>query len=82
MIIDIRDRTQWQKDGIEGSLCLPLRHVPEQLDMLQDQKNLVFVCLTGMQSRRLCYKYREQLPQARAASLGELRIKPTSFYSV
>jgi rhodanese-related sulfurtransferase len=61
MIVDIRDTNQWRKDGIKDSICIPIRHIPDNLDMLAKQDKVIFVCHTGLHSRRIAYKYRDVL---------------------
>ena len=59
MIVDIRDTSAWKKDGIDGSVCIPLRHIKDNLDMLSSQDSVVFVCHSGLHSRKLAHKYRD-----------------------
>lgn len=58
-IIDIRDRSQWLRDGVEGSVCIPMRSL--NVDHLKGFKRVVFVCYSGQHSRRLAHKYSDVL---------------------
>jgi rhodanese-related sulfurtransferase len=59
MIVDIRDRKDWKKNGIEGSICIPIRHIPDNLEMFKQQDKVIFVCKSGLHSRRIAHKYRD-----------------------
>ena len=73
MIVDIRDTSNFQKNGILGSINIPERHIKDNIEHLKTFDNVVFVCYAGTHSRRLAHLYSKDLKDVRGTNLSEFK---------
>ncbi|MED5372413.1 MAG: rhodanese-like domain-containing protein [Myxococcota bacterium] len=60
LILDIREPYELRSGFAEGSLCIPMNHVPQRIDELRDRPTLVVVCAAGARSFGVAHYLREQ----------------------
>lgn len=51
-LVDVREPVEWQISSINGALCIPLSQLPQRLEELDRNKDLVLFCRTGVRSAR------------------------------
>lgn len=53
-LLDVREANEFAYARIEGSLHIPLRQLPERLDELDAEQDVVVICHHGMRSQQAC----------------------------
>lgn len=61
MIIDIRDTSDFKKKSMAGSFNIPERTLKDSIDFLNTFEEVIFVCPTGINARRIAHKYKDIL---------------------
>jgi rhodanese-related sulfurtransferase len=51
-VVDVRERYEWDAGHIEGARHIPLGELPNRLDELPRDADVVFYCQTGGRSSR------------------------------
>lgn len=51
LLLDVREPWEYDTAHIEGSTLVPMRSVPEQLPMLDPERETVVICHHGIRSR-------------------------------
>lgn len=54
LLLDVREANEFAHARIEGSVHIPLRQLPEQLDQLDSAQDIVAICHHGMRSQQAC----------------------------
>lgn len=54
LLLDVREPHEFAYAHIEGSLLMPLQQVPERLDELDAEQDIVVICHHGMRSQQAC----------------------------
>ena len=54
-IIDVRQKEEYDIVRIKGSKLIPMEELPERLDEIDWNKNVVFVCRSGSRSKMMAY---------------------------
>lgn len=49
-IIDVRNPIEYKAEHIEGSINIPLKKIPLQIDELKKMKNIILCCASGKRS--------------------------------
>jgi rhodanese-related sulfurtransferase len=55
LLLDVREPWEFEKCHLEGSVLIPMREVPDSLDDLDQQKEIVVICHHGIRSRQVAY---------------------------
>jgi rhodanese-related sulfurtransferase len=50
LLVDVREKWEYNTSRIEGSTLIPLREIPENLPSLEDAAKIVLLCHHGMRS--------------------------------
>lgn len=50
LIVDVRERDEWNAGHIAGALHIPLGHLGQNLDKLDRSRDLIIVCRSGNRS--------------------------------
>jgi molybdopterin/thiamine biosynthesis adenylyltransferase/rhodanese-related sulfurtransferase len=53
VLIDVREPYELEICSVAGAQAIPMRQIPERLETLPRDKHLLFLCHTGMRSRRV-----------------------------
>src|SRR6266851_3591245 len=64
VIVDIRDRAEYDRARVPGSLHIPRRQVRRRLHELRSDRPVAFLCRTGRQSKvaaRTAAKHRDDI---------------------
>ena len=59
-VLDVREPTEWQHGHVEGSLHVPLMEVPQRLDELPSDGQVLVVCTVGGRSARAVMYLQQQ----------------------
>ena len=54
LLLDVREPWEFDKASIEGSILIPMRSVPHQLQQLDSEKETIVICHHGIRSRMVC----------------------------
>lgn len=54
ILLDVRELNEYAFARIEGSLHIPLRQIPERIQELDSQQDIVVMCHHGMRSQQAC----------------------------
>lgn len=54
LLLDVREPNEFAFAHIEGSLHIPLRQLPERVDELDKEQDIVVLCHHGMRSQQAC----------------------------
>ncbi|PPD31692.1 MAG: rhodanese [Methylomonas sp.] len=54
MLLDVREPNEFAFAHIAGSLHIPLRQIPERMQELDSQLDIVVMCHHGMRSQQAC----------------------------
>lgn len=54
LLLDVREPNEFAYARIEGSQLLPLQQLPERLDELDADQDIVVICHHGMRSMQAC----------------------------
>jgi rhodanese-related sulfurtransferase len=54
LLLDVREPHEFAYAHIEGSLLIPLQQLPERLDELDAEQDIVVICHHGMRSQQAC----------------------------
>jgi rhodanese-related sulfurtransferase len=54
LLLDVREPNEFIYAHIEGSQLIPLRQLPEQLQELNPDQDIVLICHHGMRSQQAC----------------------------
>lgn len=55
LLLDVREPWEFAICHIEGSRLLPMRQIPNAVDDLDDEQEIVVICHTGVRSLQVCY---------------------------
>lgn len=50
VLLDVRERYEWEQMHIPGSQHMPMNQIPAQLNKLDKDANIVVICATGSRS--------------------------------
>jgi rhodanese-related sulfurtransferase len=53
-LLDVREPTEFRYARIENSVLIPLNQIPERLNELDPQQEMVVICHHGIRSRQAC----------------------------
>jgi rhodanese-related sulfurtransferase len=53
-LLDVREANEFEYARIENSVLIPLNQIPERLDELDPQQEIVVICHHGIRSRQAC----------------------------
>ena len=59
LLLDVRERWEFDYCHIEGSVLIPMGELPDKLDTLNPQQDIIMICHHGIRSRQMGY-YMEQ----------------------
>lgn len=54
LLLDVREDHEFAYARIEGSLHIPLRQLPEQIEQLDADQDIVVICHHGVRSQQAC----------------------------
>lgn len=54
LLVDVREPDEFAYARIQGSLHIPLRQLPEQLEQLDSEQEIVLICHHGVRSQQAC----------------------------
>ncbi|NBI30441.1 rhodanese-like domain-containing protein [Chengkuizengella marina] len=54
IIIDVREKFEWEYYHLENSLLYPMNTIPEQLSEFPKDKTLYILCAHGIRSQHVC----------------------------
>lgn len=54
LLLDVREANEYAFAHIQGSLHIPLRQIPERIQELNPEQDLVVLCHHGMRSQQAC----------------------------
>ena len=54
ILLDVRTDSEYYLSNIEGAIHIPMNNVPEQLDCLNSDKEIIVQCKSGVRSARIC----------------------------
>jgi rhodanese-related sulfurtransferase len=52
-VLDVRQPIEWQQGHIEGAIHIPMPEVPEHLDEIPTDRDVLVVCAVGARSARV-----------------------------
>ncbi|WP_455208839.1 rhodanese-like domain-containing protein [Kaarinaea lacus] len=55
LLLDVREPWEFAICHIDGSRLLPMREIPNALDDLDNDQEIVVICHTGVRSLQVCY---------------------------
>jgi len=55
VIIDVREKMEWDYYHLEEARLIPMNSIPEQLDLLPKDRKLYIICAHGVRSAHVCY---------------------------
>ncbi|MEM9052321.1 MAG: rhodanese-like domain-containing protein [Bacteroidota bacterium] len=58
-LIDVRERYEYEISNLDGEL-MPLQYIPEKLDAIDREKNVVIMCRSGARSENAARYLEEQ----------------------
>ncbi len=59
LLLDVREPWEYDKCHLDDSVLIPMRQIPDALDDLAQEKEIVVICHHGIRSRQVAY-YLEQ----------------------
>ena len=59
LLLDVRERWEFEYCSIEGSVLIPMGQLPDKLDTLDPSRETIMICHHGIRSRQMGY-YMEQ----------------------
>jgi len=59
LLLDVRERWEFEYCNIEGSILIPMGELPSKMDTLDPQQDIIMICHHGIRSRQMGY-YMEQ----------------------
>lgn len=59
LLLDVREPWEYEKCHLEGSKLIPMRQIPNAIEELAEEKEIVVICHHGIRSRQVAY-YLEQ----------------------
>jgi len=54
LLLDVREPWEFDKASIDGSILIPMRSVPYQLQELDSDRETIVICHHGIRSRMVC----------------------------
>ena len=54
ILLDVRTDSEYYLSSIEGSMHIPMNNVPNKLDSLDSDKEIIVQCKSGIRSARIC----------------------------
>jgi len=54
LLLDVREPWEFDKASIDGSILIPMRSVPHQLQELDSDRETIVICHHGIRSRMVC----------------------------
>ncbi|UJF31173.1 rhodanese-like domain-containing protein [Paenibacillus hexagrammi] len=60
IIIDVRERHEWEYYHLDEALLIPMREVPHRLGEIDGDQNVYIVCAHGVRSYMVCEFLAEQ----------------------
>jgi len=55
LLLDVREPWEFAICHIDGSRLLPMREIPNSVDDLDNEQEIVVICHTGVRSLQVCY---------------------------
>ncbi|WP_455200194.1 rhodanese-like domain-containing protein [Kaarinaea lacus] len=55
LLLDVREPWEFAICHIDGSRLLPMREIPNAVDDLDNEQEIVVICHTGVRSLQVCY---------------------------
>jgi len=82
LLVDVREADEFAYARIPGSLHIPLRQLPEQLEQLDAEREIVLICHHGVRSQQACmfleqYGYQHLFNLQGGIDAWSLRCDPT-----
>lgn len=59
LLLDVRERWEFEYCNIEGSVLIPMGQLPDKLETLDKSQEIIMICHHGIRSRQMGY-YMEQ----------------------
>jgi len=59
LLLDVRERWEFEYCNIEGSVLIPIGQLPNKLETLDKSQEIIMICHHGIRSRQMGY-YMEQ----------------------
>lgn len=59
-VLDVREPEEWDYYHLEGSVLMPMRHIPAKLNELPPDRPLYVICAHGVRSEMVCRYLRQQ----------------------
>ena len=60
LLLDVREPWEFEKCQLKGSILIPMRQIPDALDDLDPNKEIVVICHHGIRSRQVAYYLEQQ----------------------
>lgn len=54
LLLDVREANEYAYAHIDGSTHIPLRQLPEQVEQLEPDQDIVVICHHGVRSQQAC----------------------------
>jgi len=54
ILLDVRTDSEYYLSNIEGAIHIPMNNVPDKLDSLKRDKEIIVQCKSGVRSSRVC----------------------------
>ena len=61
MIVDLRNKVDFDRKHIEGSINIPENRVKMSLKQLKSYDKVIFACISGMKARKMEHRYKNIL---------------------
>ena len=55
LLLDVREPWEFAICHIDGSRLLPMREIPNAVDDLDNEQEIIVICHTGVRSLQVCY---------------------------
>ncbi len=60
LLLDVREPWEYRLCHIDGSRHIPMRHIPEIIDQLPADEDIIVICHHGIRSRAVCHYLEQQ----------------------
>jgi rhodanese-related sulfurtransferase len=60
VIVDVRERMEWEYYHLDQAVLIPMNTIPNRLEELPADRKLYIVCAHGVRSVNVCYFLKEQ----------------------
>ena len=61
LLLDVREPWEFEICRIDGSLNLPMGHIPQNIDSLDDADEIVVICHHGIRSQQVIWYLQQQI---------------------